>query len=129
MWYGVDYDKTLVDENGQPIHHMVSKVKKALHEGKDVRIFTARVSSGDTQEVDDFCKYHFDRNLPITNVKDPEMEELWDDKTVNPETSMLQGIGQLQGVMKETTPMKKKKKNKFMEALSKFSKKSKKYAY
>ena len=38
---------------------------------------------------------------------------------------MLQGIGHLQGVMKETSsePMKKKKKNKFMEALSKFSKK------
>lgn len=41
---------------------------------------------------------------------------------------MLQGIGHLQGVMKETSSepkdKKKKKKNKFMEALSKFSKKN-----
>lgn len=37
---------------------------------------------------------------------------------------MLQGIGHLQGVMKETMP-KKKKKNKFMESISKFSMKDK----
>ena len=36
---------------------------------------------------------------------------------------MLQSIGKMSGIEKEAMPEKKKKKNKFMEALSKFSKK------
>lgn len=119
MWYGIDFDKTLVDEDGQPIMSMVDKVNVALSEGKDVRIFTAR-DSKDDDEIKQFCRKFMGEELPITNKKDRNLEEIWDDKAVNPGDTMLQGIGNLQGIMKETTP-KKKKKNKFMEAVSKFS--------
>lgn len=117
-WFGVDFDKTLVDEDGQPIPEMVDRVKNALSEGKDVRIFTARISgdevSDSIREINDFCLENFGQELPITNEKDYELEEIWDDKAVNPhmEDAKMMGMGNLAAAMREHVKGKSKKKYK-----------------
>lgn len=117
-WYGVDLDGTLAeydhwkgaDHIGAPIPAMIEKVKKALAEGKDVRIFTARVwPLGTTAEdfvhntlrteqaltarraIVEWCKEHLGCVLPITCVKDYGLVEMWDDraKQVIPNTGMF----------------------------------------
>jgi hypothetical protein len=91
-WIGVDFDGTLAhtkdDGNpadlGDPIPEMVDKVKEWLAEGKDVRIFTARVTHDPTGEVaaaiEEWCEEHLGSKLPVTNIKDPKMKELYDDR-------------------------------------------------
>lgn len=108
-WIGVDFDRTLCvyDEwkglrhCGAPIKPMVRRVKKWLAEGRDVRIFTARitgprhgVSIEETiQVIQDWCEKHVGARLPVTNVKDVGMIELWDDKAVQvvPNTGKMLG--------------------------------------
>lgn len=77
---------------------MVECVKRWLAVGLDDRIVTARASHNDrpgrnalTQPVRDFCLEHFGQTLPVTNEKDFEMIELWDDraKRVRPDTGVL----------------------------------------
>lgn len=111
-WIGVDLDGTLAkyrgwtapDNIGEPIPAMVERVKQMLVEGKDVRIFTARVGfiEGDpcasvevialvTAAIDKWCEKVFGRKLPITCIKDYGMVELYDDrcKQVIPNTGIL----------------------------------------
>lgn len=86
-WRGVDLDGTLAyydhfrgdDHIGHPIEPMVQRVKQWLKEGEDVRIFTARKPSAAIRR---WCKEHIGQVLKITNVKDPGMVELWDDRAV-----------------------------------------------
>lgn len=62
---------------------MALRVKKWLDEGRDVRIFTARASVPEqVPYVHAWCKKHFGRELPVTNVKDFAMEFLWDDRAI-----------------------------------------------
>ena len=103
-WIGVDLDGTLaeykgwksVEHIGAPIPEMLERVKKWLAEGKDVRIFTARVWSDGTPErnreeklarmaIVKWCKEHLGQMLPITNVKDYGMVALYDDRAVRVE--------------------------------------------
>lgn len=99
-WIGVDLDGTLayyekwVSEThiGAPIAPMVQRVKRWLAEGRDVRIFTARVSSRDEAEtaiaraaIENWCDEHIGQVLPVTNVKDYQLMELWDDRAVQVE--------------------------------------------
>lgn len=111
-WIGVDLDGTLAEYNGwvapdqigKPIPRMVELVKRWLDEGKDVRIFTARVGviEGDSNAtpeivalvrpaIDKWCQEVFGRTLPITCTKDYGMVELYDDrcKQVIPNTGLL----------------------------------------
>jgi len=102
-WIGVDLDGTLArydgwnreDHIGSPIPLMVDRVKLWLAQGIKVRIFTARVtqdSNGSMSQVRDvhnvrtaieqWCLEHVGAVLPITNVKDFGMVELWDDRCV-----------------------------------------------
>lgn len=97
-WIGVDLDGTLaeyhgwqgIDHIGLPVPYMIQRVQEWLEQGKDVRIFTARASGDvadrDAQIVRDtinkWCLQHLGKILPITNVKDFEMIELWDDRAV-----------------------------------------------
>lgn len=97
-WIGVDLDGTLavyttwqgIEHIGEPIMPMVDRVKRWLSEGYDVRIFTARVSESDgtrdtrkvRKVIEDWCMQHLNETLPITNVKDFEMHELYDDRAV-----------------------------------------------
>ncbi len=108
-WIGVDLDGTLAEYHtwegetsiGRPIPAMVDRVKRWLIEGRDVRIFTARLSGGsrptDRGSVERairlWCAEHLDRVLPITNVKDFDMIELWDDRAVQVECNTGKVIG------------------------------------
>lgn len=98
-WIGVDLDGTLAVSDGDysdplkigaPVPAMLERVKKWISAGKDVRIFTARAAPGrDTAlnrlAIETWCIKHFGKILPITNAKDPEMEQLWDDRAVQVE--------------------------------------------
>ena len=110
-WIGVDLDGTLAyyDEwrgalhIGEPIPAMLERVRRWLDEGKDVRIFTARVNregiasamaspegaAAAAREVTaveecirQWCEKHVGRALPITCCKDYGMIELWDDRCI-----------------------------------------------
>ncbi len=104
-WIGVDLDGTLAhydgwvapDVIGEPIPAMVERVKRWLAEGRDVRIFTARICiEGRDEEgrrearlafeaIRIWCREHLGRVLPITCMKDLDMIELWDDRAVQVE--------------------------------------------
>lgn len=99
-WIGVDFDGTLahydkwrgIDHVGSPIPAMCDRVRKWLEEGREVKIFTARVSNLKDESLMDavkpiaaFCLKEFGRTLDITNIKDHRMEELWDDRAVQVE--------------------------------------------
>jgi hypothetical protein len=100
-WIGVDLDGTLAhydrwrgsDHIGEPIPKMVERVKKWIGQGREVRIFTARVSpeacalNGEhptavASAVQDWCEKHIGRRLIVTNSKDMAMVQLWDDRAV-----------------------------------------------
>lgn len=108
-WIGVDLDGTLAfydgwrgpEHIGAPIPAMLERVKNWLEEGRDVRIFTARVDGGEValrmgnpagescrnvsaveQHIRAWCKRHIGRELPVTCRKDYGMIELWDDRAV-----------------------------------------------
>lgn len=107
-WIGVDLDGTLAHYDGwkgelhigAPIAPMVERVKQWLAEGREVRVFTARVASQDitgnlarapTEEIRSaislWCLKHIGTYLPVTNVKDFRMVELWDDRAVRVRTN------------------------------------------
>jgi hypothetical protein len=98
-WIGVDLDGTLAVYDGwkganvigDPVPLMVNRVKQWLKEGRDVRIFTARISHDGTQErivdavkahgaITSWCVTHIGQELPVTCYKDYSMVELWDDR-------------------------------------------------
>ena len=106
-WIAVDFDGTLAtygtwlgaDHMGEPIVPMVECVKRWLSEGREVRIFTARVGAcgrqSDAGNVDDqafadqqrrqiqqWCRQHIGQELDVTATKDFGMVELWDDRAV-----------------------------------------------
>lgn len=101
-WIGVDLDGTLAVDSGEPFQPghigspvpvMMARVQRWLAHGRDVRIFTARVShDGSNQRqfeaqqarhaIEQWCHHHFGRVLPVTCSKDYMMEELWDDRAV-----------------------------------------------
>jgi hypothetical protein len=99
-WIGVDLDGTLahntpgagLDEIGAPIPQMMERVKRWLKEGRDVRIFTARVGTpsqarSQRAAVEAWCEKHVGRRLPVTATKDFAMVELWDDRAVQVKTN------------------------------------------
>jgi DNA topoisomerase I len=119
-WIGVDMDGTLAMwEEGQdlmvigpptppdPISglSMVDRVKEWLSEGKDVRIFTARVAddTDGTQRrlIEEWCKEYIGQALHVTNEKDHHMTDLWDDRAhgVERNTGIIK---HLESVLQET---------------------------
>jgi hypothetical protein len=109
-WVGFDLDGTLAEYKhfegptiiGKPIQKMVTKLKKHLSDGDEVRIFTARVFPLDTIEealdtfpktgtrteialqakaaIEQWCLEHIGQVLPITCIKDYQMWKLYDDR-------------------------------------------------
>lgn len=88
-WIGVDLDGTLAKytrykgdtDIGDPIPKMVTRVKDWLAAGKLVRIFTARANKpAAVKAIEKWCKLQFGKSLPVTNIKDHKMVELWDDR-------------------------------------------------
>lgn len=92
----VDLDGTLAKsfgdhvpgQIGEPISRMVDRVKLWLKQGKDVRIFTARVGPSNEHKLTElvaikaWCEEQFGKELPITCVKDLHTAELWDDRAI-----------------------------------------------
>ena len=67
---------------------MFDRVVKWVKAGKKVKIFTARVHSGNPEvvnHIEQWMAKHFGFVLEITNVKDFAMIELWDDRCVQVE--------------------------------------------
>jgi hypothetical protein len=91
-WIGVDLDGTLAEyhgwvdgEIGKPVPAMLERVKKWLAQGQTVKIFTARVCTGDveqTKKIQDWCEFYLGQRLDVTATKDFAMIELWDDRCV-----------------------------------------------
>lgn len=97
-WIGVDLDGTLAHYEsgdfhprkiGAPVPPMVERVKRWLVAGLEVKIFTARIGTPDIAErlivihiIHEWCVEHIGVPLAVTNVKDYEMLELWDDRAV-----------------------------------------------
>ena len=95
MWIGVDLDGTLAEsqdhyspsEIGPPVPRMVERVRGWLAAGREVRIFTARawppttrVRSAAVKAVEAWCEEHLGEVIPVTCLKDPQMEVLYDDR-------------------------------------------------
>lgn len=91
-WIGVDLDGTLAHydgwkdgEIGRPIGPMIDRVRQWLTDGREVRVFTARVAvpqPGVHAAIEAWCVEHIGAALPITCQKDYAMIELWDDRCV-----------------------------------------------
>lgn len=88
-WYGIDLDGTLAyldtkkfPEIGKPVPLIYEKLKKLLEVGVRVKIFTARAS--EEIEIERIRKWLKENDLPenleITNVKDYNCIEIWDDR-------------------------------------------------
>jgi hypothetical protein len=127
-WIGVDFDGTLADYSqgwqgaavlGKPVLAMLERVKRWIGEGREVRIFTARVwplndipvdlklsmhviAAGSKRDYDAaiaaaairvWCQEHLGVVLHITNIKDLRMVELYDDRCVQ----VIANTGQLVG--------------------------------
>ena len=83
---------------------MIARVKRWRHEGREVRIFTARVDGGVGSieaadvaavrgHIEDWCLKHIGEVLPVTNVKDFGMIELWDDRAVQVRANTGEPVG------------------------------------
>jgi hypothetical protein len=97
-WIGVDLDGTIARYDGwqgdthigPPIMDMVAIVRDILQRGElDVKIFTARVSGDDPDEVTAvtkairrWCLEHIGQSLEVTCKKDYKMVALYDDRAV-----------------------------------------------
>ncbi len=126
-WVAVDLDATLAEYHGwpadgsigAPIPAMVERVKGWIEEGKDVRIFTARVwpvgvsiprdfpqerydqATEQYARITSWCKEHLGRALPVTCVKDYGMVTLYDDRAVQVEANTGRLIGQVEKPLKQ----------------------------
>lgn len=106
-WIGVDLDGTLAhydgfkgpEHIGEPVPAMLERVKQWIEEGREVRIFTARVGASLKQNgdgtfddhhfanqaryhIEQWCIRHVGVKLEVTATKDFGMIELWDDRCV-----------------------------------------------
>lgn len=92
---GVDLDKTLAKYDewkgktniGEPIENTVNQVKQWLAEGKDVKIFTARVADDPggiaKRAIEDWTEKHLGKRLDVTNEKSPHMVAQVDDRGIH----------------------------------------------
>ena len=107
-WIGVDFDGTIAVyhgwkgkyELGDPIPAMVERVKRWIKHGYEVKIFTARISDGTPHEkamvkvaIQEWCREHIGYSLDVTNIKDFNMIELYDDRAVQVEANTGKLIG------------------------------------
>lgn len=106
-WIGVDLDGTLAKAGGwkpgdpehtigDPIPRMLKRVKGWLQEGLDVRILTARAGRPNPliiPAIEAWLYKHLGVVLPITDKKDYDMVELWDDRAIQVELNTGRRIG------------------------------------
>ena len=92
QWIGVDLDGTLAESEpwqgfehiGKPVPNMMKRVKIWIELGYRVKIVTARAQNPDEAipPIKEWIKKHGLPELEITNAKDMDMIELWDDRCV-----------------------------------------------
>ena len=92
QWIGVDLDGTLAvaeawqgfEHIGKPVPTMVKRVKIWIEMGYRVKIVTARAEQPDLAipPILDWLEEHGLPQLEVTNAKDMDMIELWDDRCV-----------------------------------------------
>ena len=101
-WIGVDLDGTLAEYHGwkgieyigSPVPAMLARVKTWLEQEIEVRVFTARVCCRPskrriaTRAIGDWCERNGLPRLAVTNAKDFQMIELWDDRAVRVEINV-----------------------------------------
>lgn len=101
MKIAVDFDRTLsyyegsktwkMYEFGPPIPAMYFRVKEWVALGHTVVIFTARVAphglnydiEGVRKAIQDWLEAHDLPRLEVTCIKDPSIDQIWDDKAVS----------------------------------------------
>jgi hypothetical protein len=101
-WIGVDLDGTLAHYDGwvspshigPPVLFMLNRVRRWRSEGRNVAIFTARVSQPEQEAearaaVEAWCREHLGEVLPVTNRKDFAMVACWDDRA----TQVIPNVG------------------------------------
>lgn len=90
-WVGVDLDGTLAyydhwrgkDHIGEPIPEMLARVKRMIAEGLTVKIFTARAAVDDQiPPIRIWLEKYGLGGLAITNEKDMNCTEIWDDRAI-----------------------------------------------
>jgi hypothetical protein len=124
-WIGVDFDGTLAEYDhwmgwnvfGSPITRMISRVRRWLGEGHEVKVLTARIGARDgyyegaqwhhsaarineclitgakfsnammAEAIGDWTETHVGARLEVTCIKDLRMIELWDDRVVQVEAN------------------------------------------
>ena len=110
MRRGVDFDSTLAfyekwegpEVLGEPLLPMVRRVRDWLAAGDEIVIFTARVyydndkftkEQADTSEmaIKQWCMEQFGQELEVTCMKDPDMEEIYDDRA----TRVVKNTGEI----------------------------------
>jgi hypothetical protein len=96
-WIGVDLDGTLaqydewqgVEHIGAPVEKMKALVLDLIAQGKTVKIFTARAAGPTAPMAKKYIRLWLQRNgfpdLEVTNVKDQQMETLYDDRAIQVE--------------------------------------------
>lgn len=98
--YYVDLDGTLAEYSGwrgkeiigPPVPLMLERVKNWIANGDTVKIFTARAADIDAVPyVEEWLERNGIGGLEVTNFKDHDAEEIWDDKgrQVIPNTGIL----------------------------------------
>ena len=90
-WIGVDLDGTLAKDGpcvdayhiGQPVEPMMNRVRGWIAQGMHVKIVTARAGiPHGIPPVKVWLKKHGLPDLDVTNEKDFNMIELWDDRAI-----------------------------------------------
>ena len=93
-WFGVDLDGTLavwdstatLDRIGPPVPTMVDYVRRMVANGIRVKIFTARAADpAQISKIQAWLQQNGLPDLEITNVKDYQMERLYDDRAIRVE--------------------------------------------
>jgi hypothetical protein len=95
-WIGIDLDGTLAEhatgrfrENhiGKAIPRMVDKLWGHLNKGDTVKIFTARIAKKPHMRkvIQHWLMMQGIPPLEVTNIKDPGMTKLYDDKAIKVE--------------------------------------------
>lgn len=87
-WHGVDLDGTIAWHRtgqqgiGKPIPEMVSRIRRWVNKGEEVRIVTARAAlgPGEMVKVYDWLRENLGYTLDVTAKKDYQLIDLWDDR-------------------------------------------------
>lgn len=113
-WIGVDLDGTLAEYNGwrgldhigKPIPLMRERIEAWLDAGYGVKIFTARASvPGGDAPVRKWLAQHGLPPLEVTNQKDFQMIELWDDRAVQVVSNSGRPIIRASAIGKPLSPL------------------------